>query len=164
MRIIIWGLVFFVSAIAYNKISKLESASKEVIVKEALALDFVMEKIHLIDYLNELREAVGLARFNHSAMLEESAENHALYLIDNNETSHYEISGKIGFTGVSISERVQAVGYKASYVSENLSGGSRDYKHSVDGLFSAIYHRFGFLNFKIDEIGIGINQDFELLN
>ena len=36
------------------------------------------------------------------------------------------------------------------------------YKNSVDGLFSAIYHRFGFLDFTTDEIGIGESDDSNL--
>ena len=159
MRIVIWIFIFVVSAIAYNKLSQWEKKPREVIVKEALPLDVEMEKMYALDYINELREAVGLIGFSTSSLLEKSAENHANYLIENGETSHYETSNRVGFTGESIGDRAKAIGYKASYVSENLSGGSRDYKHSVDGLFSAIYHRFGFLDFKIDEIGIGIKQN-----
>ncbi len=159
MRIAIWILVSVISAIAYNEMSQWEEQPREVTMKEAFPLDFEMEKMYALDYLNELREAVGLVEFSSSSLLEKSAENHANYLIENSAISHYETSSKVGFTGESIGDRAKAVGYKASYVSENLSGGSRGYKHSLDGLFSAIYHRFGFLDFKIDEIGIGINQD-----
>jgi len=44
-------------------------------------------------------------------------------------------------------------------VSENLSTKNYSAKSSVDGLFSAIYHRFGFLSPSIDEMGIGVTQD-----
>jgi len=159
MRILIWGLILVVSAVAYNKVNQINSLPKEVIQKEALTLDYDMEKIYALDYINELRAEVGLVEFTTSSVLEQSAENHANYIIANDEPSHYEKPNKIAFTGESIGERVEAAGYKSSYASENLSTGSRDYKHSIDGLFSAIYHRFGFLNFKIDEIGIGISQN-----
>ena len=159
MRIIIWLLILLISTTVYHKLNQLALEPREVFIKEALELDFEMEKMYALDYINELRKASGLVKFSTSPLLEKSAKNHANYLIENNQTSHYETSTNVGFTGVSIGERVQAIGYKSSYVSENLSGGSKDYKHSVDGLFSAIYHRFGFLDFKIDEIGIGINQD-----
>ena len=159
MRILIWGLILVVSAMAYTKVNHINSLPQEVIQKEALALDYDMEKIYALDYLNELRVAVGLVKFSTSALLEQSAENHARYIIENDEPSHYEQANKVAFTGHSIGDRVKTVGYKSSFASENLSTGSRDYKHSVDGLFSAIYHRFGFLDFKIDEIGIGIEQN-----
>ncbi len=159
IRILIWGLVLVVSAMAYTKVNHINPLPQEVIQKEALALDYDMEKIYALDYLNELRSAVGLVEFSTSSLLEQSAENHARYIIENDEPSHYEQANKVAFTGYSIGDRVKAVGYKSSFASENLSTGSRDYKHSVDGLFSAIYHRFGFLDFKIDEIGIGIEQN-----
>ncbi len=159
MRIVIWGLILVVSAMAHNQINQIEPQHKEVIKKEALALDFEMEKLYLMNYLNEIREATGLVGFNSSDILEKSAENHARYLIDNDVASHYEEAGKPDFTGVSIGDRTDAAGYQSYYVSENLSCGSRDYKESIDGLFAAIYHRFGFLDFKINEIGIGVNQN-----
>ena len=159
MRIIIWGLILVVSAMAYSKVNQQEPLLEEVIQKEVLALDFDREKIYLLDYLNELREASGLVKFSTSSILEESAGNHANYIIENGKISHYENEDKLCFTGVGIGDRAQSVAYRASYVSENLSGGSRNYKESIDGLFAAIYHRFGFLDFKIDEIGIGINQN-----
>jgi hypothetical protein len=159
MRILIWGLILVVSAMAYNKVKYINSLPQEIIEKEALLLDYDMEKIYALEYLNELREAVGLVPFSTSALLEKSAQNHAHYIIENNEPSHYENVNKLAYTGESIGDRVKAVGYKSSFASENLSTGSRDYKHSIDGLFSAIYHRFGFLDFKIDEIGMGIEQN-----
>ncbi len=159
MRIVIWSLVFLLSTMAYNKLSNINSIPKEIIQKEALALDYDMEKIYALDYLNELRESVGLVKFSTSSILEQSSENHAHYIIENDEPSHYEKANRVSFTGESIADRVEATGYKSSYILENLSTGSRDYKHSIDGLFSAIYHRFGFLDFKINEIGIGISQN-----
>jgi len=44
-------------------------------------------------------------------------------------------------------------------VIENISNNNFTYKESIDGLMAAIYHRFGFLDFHIDEIGIGIQQN-----
>jgi len=84
---------------------------------------------------------------------------HANYLVSNKESSHSEIEGHPNFTGIRPLDRAFYAGYNASYVSENLSGKNTNAQSSVDGLFSAIYHRFGFLNPSIDEIGVGVTQD-----
>jgi len=161
MRIVTWILIVVSSIIAYLLISNIEPKNRQIIIKEKPILDIEMERLNAITYLNELREATGLLKFSYSDILNKSAENHAKYLIFNNISSHYESEGEAGYTGDSIVDRAKYSGYRASYVSENLSKGNRNYKESVDGLFSAIYHRFGFLNFKVDTIGVGISQNMQ---
>ena len=81
------------------------------------------------------------------------------YLVVNGESAHEEIPGHKGFTGVSPKERALRAGYDSSFVSENLSTKNNSGKSSIDGLFSAIYHRFGFLDPAIDQIGVGATQN-----
>jgi hypothetical protein len=103
-------------------------------------------------YLNKIRLDVGLNSFTTNYILDNSANGHSNFLIQNNTVGHYQDSSLPYFTGVTPSDRAQASGYQYN-VSENISFGSNSYIDSVDGLMSAIYHRFGFLNFNIDEIG-----------
>ena len=159
MKIILWIFISIATLAAYKNIQAIEPTTREPIVKEELSLDIEMEKINAITYLNELRSATGLVRLNESTLLNVSANNHAKYLLSHKITAHNEVKGRAYFTGETVGERAKHIGYKAFYVSENISGGSRNYKESIDGLFSAIYHRFGFLDFKVDEVGIGIVQD-----
>jgi hypothetical protein len=79
--------------------------------------------------------------------------------VANKASAHYEEEGKISFTGIKPVDRTLHAGYVSMTVSENLSTQTKDAKASIDGLFSAIYHRFGFLDTKIDEIGIGVTQN-----
>ena len=72
---------------------------------------------------------------------------------------HYEDEATYpeGFTGVTPTNRGEYTGYKSS-VSENITGGDNSVEESIEGLFAAIYHRFGFLSFDTDEVGIGIDS------
>jgi hypothetical protein len=54
---------------------------------------------------------------------------------------------------------VTYAGYATPQVIENVSTHNQSYKESINGLFSAIYHRLAFLDFRSDAIGIGISQN-----
>lgn len=108
-----------------------------------------------LSYLNFLRQKAGMITFTSEDHLNTSAYNHAHYLMINNAVGHGESSGDDGYTGSSPWERAIYAGYLHNQVSENLSTGNDSVYNSIDSLFSAIYHRFGFLSFKLDEIGIG---------
>ena len=121
----------------------------------------VQEEINRgLEYLNSLREKVGLVPFKLNSYLSKAAYNHALYMAVNRIVGHYESEGYSGFTGVTPSDRVVYAGYPSRYVGENLSYGQENIYESIDGLFSAIYHRLGFLDFNYDEVGIGIYENF----
>ena len=112
------------------------------------------------NYLNSLRLLAGMGPLGGDAQLEIAAEGHASYLETNNlGGGHGQNSAHPGFTGGDASTRAVAAGYSSTTVSENVSGGQSDANESVDGLMGAIYHRFGFLDFSIDQIGIGITND-----
>jgi hypothetical protein len=119
-----------------------------------------------LEYLNTLRLQAGLNKLSKNITLQIAAKNHADYLYDiysnyNINIGHEEMASYQSqyYTGETPSKRGIAAGYKTlSYYRENTSSGQRDIYESIDGLMSAIYHRFGFLDFNIDEIGIGINS------
>jgi hypothetical protein len=110
-----------------------------------------------LDYLNNFRNKAGLYNLNTNEKLQTAAENHSTYLEKNNYGGHYENSGDNYYTGNAPLDRVLYAGYPARYVMENVSKGQVDVYDSIDGLFAAIYHRFGFLSYDINEIGIGVN-------
>ena len=115
----------------------------------------------VLSYLNYLREGAGMIDLSCNDALKIAAYNHAYYLYVNNATGHEEDADKEGYTGEWPSDRAVYAGYLSRYILENVSVGQKDYNASIDGLFSAIYHRFGFLNTTIDNIGIGIkNVDY----
>jgi len=111
-----------------------------------------------LDYLNTLRQKSGLIKFNLNRQLNRAASSHASYLIRQQKHGHYEKKGWKGYTGKTPSDRVLKAGYASKAVMENVTENAENYYHSIDILFAAIYHRFVFLNFENNEIGIGISS------
>jgi len=153
---IIMGLLTLFSAYLY--ILADSPIPQKIIVKENPSIDTQIEQKKALSYLNKLRDGVGLIPLVTNPKLATSAKNHANYLIENGIIGHYEERGKIGYTGEYGSNRAIYSGYKTSMVIENISNNNFSAKESIDGLMGAIYHRFGFLDFHIDEIGIGVEQ------
>jgi len=110
-----------------------------------------------LDYLNDLRQQAGMQPFVHHPQLQQSAQHHADYLAINRQWGHTQLPGRQGFTGAVPMERMLKAGYNNRHGSENVSShlGSVSPKKSIDGLMSAIYHRFAFLSFEHDQLGIG---------
>ncbi len=113
-----------------------------------------------LNYLNCLRNLSGEVNLSINNALNKAAYNHSLYMYENNETGHYEDSNKPYFTGETPSKRALKEGYNYKGVIENVSTNQLSYQDSIDSLFSAIYHRFGFLSLEIDEIGLANNNNF----
>ncbi|AQW81343.1 SCP-like extracellular protein [Campylobacter pinnipediorum subsp. pinnipediorum] len=110
-----------------------------------------------VDYINTIREDNGLGWFRANKNLEISATNHANHLLKNKDkisvSMHDEERNLDGFTGEDVSQRAMFAGYSSSYVVENISNNQINTRSSIDNLLSAIYHRFGFLNYSFNEIG-----------
>ncbi len=130
----------------------------EAMEKKAPKLDIQQEQKATLHYLNQLREGAGLTPLRSNKALTLAAKNHANYLIKNKKIGHYEHQKDPLFTGEYGSSRAIYTGYNTPMIIENVSSNNQSYKESIDGLMAAIYHRFGFLDFHINEIGIGIDQ------
>ena len=159
IRQTVLGLLMLFSIYLYAVTN--DPITERVIIQKIDLLDIELEEKRTIHYLNTLRKEAGLIPLNVSNILNSAAKNHANYLVKHHKIGHYEDENKIGYTGKYGSERSVHVGYKTSMIIENISSNNRSYKESVDGLMAAIYHRFGFLDFHIDEIGIAIAQNLE---
>lgn len=109
-------------------------------------------------YLNTIREHTGLIKLKNNKYLQEAAHSHAKYLIQHQQNGHYENKGKYLYTGYTPSQRVIKAGYSSAYVMENVSINTVGHRKSIDNLFSAVYHRFVFLNLDKDEIGFGVGS------
>lgn len=115
-----------------------------------------------IDFINSIRTESRLNTLYPNDLLSKTSLNHATYTFKNDVSSHDELIQDSYFTGTTPQERAYFVGYD-SQVMENISTSSIDPISSVEGLMSAIYHRFAFLNPTINEIGYGEfgNGDFK---
>lgn len=106
-------------------------------------------------YLNSIRQQAGLIKLKSNNALQNAAASHAKYLIRHQSSGHYQKNGKEFYTGDTPSQRIIKAGYPSTFVMENISVNTPEEEEAIDNLFSAIYHRFVFLNFDKDEIGIG---------
>lgn len=125
-----------------------------------LSAEVVLAGPVAVSAVNEVRQQAGLQELTVSEALNEAALAHALYLqryvspgAEQQAAAHEERSGLAEFSGHFAPDRALRFGYPHSQVTENVSLGNPDIKSSVDDLMSAIYHRFGFLDFSIDELG-----------
>jgi PKD domain/Cysteine-rich secretory protein family len=112
-------------------------------------------------YLNQLRQQADMLPLQRHPNLETAAMNHAMYNNVHGSQGHEEQPGLSGFTGAEPKDRTAAMGYRSLLVSENVSwdnSPNSTVRKSIDGLMSAIYHRFGFLTFTNNEIGAGISK------
>ena len=105
---------------------------------------------HLV---NEYRNKVGLNSLKDNQYLTKAAKLHAYFMYKNHVIGHYEKEGYPYFVGVTPADRAIKVGYPSKMVLENISNGQSNFSESIEQLFGAIYHRLGFLDFNIDEIG-----------
>ncbi len=115
-----------------------------------------------LEYLNEYREKSGLNPFTLNPSLSRAAKNHAIYIIKNKHQGHDEIENTRYFTGSTPQKRAIVAGYKSKLSSENISF-KKDPIKSIDSLFTAIYHRFGFLDMSKDEVGFA-HESFDGYN
>lgn len=105
--------------------------------------------------VNAARQAAGLNRLRLHPLLSRAAADHARYLARNGVRGHEQRTGRPGFTGRLPADRARHAGYATAGVSENIAQGAATAGEAVDGLLTAIYHRFAFLAFDIDELGVG---------
>lgn len=106
-------------------------------------------------YLNDIRQNAGLIPFTYHSKLSKAAKSHATYLMRQRKYGHYEKKGYKGFTGQTPSDRVTHAKYASKMVMENISTNAKNTQDSIDTLMAAIYHRFVFLTFDKNEIGLG---------
>jgi len=108
-------------------------------------------------YFNDVRQQTGLITMNVSDVLQKATNSHAKYLKINQQSGHYEAQNSTGFSGVDAAERSIHFGYKSLNINEGVVGQGSTVVASIDGLMTAIYHRFAILDFYRDEVGIGFS-------
>ena len=116
---------------------------------------------------NEIRLSVDMSELKYNEKLQKSAQNHSDYIALHHETIkglgyHHEKESLSDFSGYSVKQRVVKAGYFSTTVGEGISNYCSA-QQSINSLMTAIYHRFGILDFSKDELGIGFTKDNTLL-
>src|SRR5690606_10816782 len=115
--------------------------------------------VEALNEINKYRTSAGLKPYKIDPFLSKSAESHAKYLVTHVKgSSHDQVSGKSGFTGVSYKDRAKSAGYTINSGSEAVSyGSSINVKKDISDFIEAIFHRDTLLSSAYDTVGIGIN-------
>jgi uncharacterized protein YkwD len=103
------------------------------------------EEASAFNLLNAERQMCGFGLLEQNTQLDQSAKGHADWLLINNYTGHYQVSGTIGFTGVDPLSRTVASGYANEFGGEVELDTSPTTKttigaYGIRGLFNAPYH------------------------
>jgi hypothetical protein len=103
---------------------------------------------------NSMRAAIGAPTLVGDGRVAAAAQNHANYNSANNTSGHFETAGRPYYTGYSARDRVAAMGWSTSFVSEVATGGS-DGLAGVRQLWDAPYHRLGMMHPSASSMGWG---------
>jgi len=104
--------------------------------------------------VNQMRYAIGAPTLNADSRVVAAAQNHANYNSANNTSGHFETEGRPYYTGYSARDRVAAMGWSTSFVSEVATGGA-DGLAGVRQLWDAPYHRLGMMHPSASTMGWG---------
>ncbi len=103
---------------------------------------------------NQLRSAIGAPILSADSRVVAAAQNHSNYNSANNSSGHFETAGRPYYTGYSARDRVAAMGWSTSFVSEVATGGSNALS-GVRQLWDAPYHRLGMMHPSASSMGWG---------
>jgi len=112
------------------------------------------------NWFNYRRAQLGLSTLTRNSLLDAAAQAHSDYQQLNRSITHTETPGQPGFTGVALTDRLNAAGYKlagsyyaAGEVISATTSGSGFYQ--AEELITAIYHRFVIFEPVFRDIGAG---------
>ncbi|MCP1660423.1 CAP domain-containing protein [Neisseria perflava] len=166
MRIILLWLAMLAIVFGVFKFQQERKMTPENLVQPQAAQDrSAVAGADGLAYINFLRTQAGLNQLAYSPELEKAAENHAQYLTEHHDEGHDERdTASPLFTGVKPADRAAHAGYLYKGVHENVSTSNRhrdvdqseDFytRQQIDGLMTAIYHRFSLLEQNINEAGV----------
>ncbi|MGF1490839.1 MAG: CAP domain-containing protein [Prochloraceae cyanobacterium] len=98
---------------------------------------------------NQVRQKYGLSPLRWNCQLIEAAQKHTRDMANMRRISH------TGSDGSQLADRVRRVGYRYSYIAENVAAGYRSPEAVVNGWMNSPGHRKNILNPNATEIGIG---------
>jgi uncharacterized protein YkwD len=113
------------------------------------------------NWINYRRAQVGMPALAHNTTIDSAAQSHSDYQRINNVVTHEQTSGKEGFTGVRLQDRLAAAGYVVNANSPNAIGEVISATTNSSGfymaeeLITAIYHRFVIFEPVFKEVGAG---------
>lgn len=112
-----------------------------------------------LNWINFRRSQIAIPVLTRSGLIDSAAQNHSDYQRINNLVTHDETAGKSGFTGVTLLQRLNHVGYTFTggyaYGEVISASNSSSGAYLAEELITAIYHRFVIFEPRFKEIGAG---------
>jgi uncharacterized protein YkwD len=112
-----------------------------------------------LNWINYRRSQIGMPALTRNGVIDVAAQGHSDYQRINNVVTHDQTTGKPGFTGVRLQDRLQNAGYTFSgsnAIGEVISATSNSSGfYMAEELITAIYHRFVIFEPVFREIGAG---------
>jgi uncharacterized protein YkwD len=103
----------------------------------------------IVQLVNEARSQNGLAPVTVNLQLMTAAETHSQNMATQDFFDH------TGVDGSKVSDRTQAVGYRSTFVGENIGAGYASPEAAFEGWMNSSGHRENILNPNYTEIGVG---------
>jgi uncharacterized protein YkwD len=112
------------------------------------------------NWMNYRRMQIGLSELTRNPLIDNAALGHSEYQrVNNINPTHTQEAGKQGFTGTTVSARMQAAGYVfngSNLVGEVIAASTNGTGFGMaEDLITAIYHRFVIFEPMFKEIGAG---------
>lgn len=108
----------------------------------------------VFDLVNQERRKAGIAPLMLNTQLTKAAEDYAKTMADRNFFSHTGIDGSSPWS------RIQATGYQASTVGENIARGQQTPEAVMQSWMASSGHRANILNGSFKEIGVGFDRNY----
>jgi uncharacterized protein YkwD len=110
------------------------------------------------NWFNFRRQQMGLATMARNGQIDTAALNHSTYQAQNSTITHDETSGRRGFTGATVLDRLRAAQYTfpaSNYAYGEVISSTPDTNgvNAAEDLIAAIYHRFVIFEPKFVEAG-----------
>lgn len=153
MRTIMIGML----AIGVGVAGVLSSPGSETDPVEAAGYSYSADQLQALATLNEYRKEAGMNPVTLDPFLTKAASNHWNYLwVNSTAEGHSETKGNKNFTGVTVKDRVKAVGGNlGQLVGENIVFEAKNSPNSIyDLVHNAPLHRESLLNPDIQSVGI----------
>ena len=111
------------------------------------------------NWINYRRSQVGMSALVRSSIIDAAAQGHSDYQRINNIVTHVQTTGKTGFTGATLQDRLEAAGYRfttPNAIGEVISATTNGTGFNMaEELITAIYHRFVIFEPVFRETGTG---------
>lgn len=113
-----------------------------------------------VNSFNDLRQTLGLNPVSEEERMDYASDAHAVYMVNNQETDHYEDNSEDSFFAESPYQRLKKAGVSKKYLystGEVISSINEDNEEGegdlLENLFNAIYHRFIMIDPDMTTIG-----------